>query len=177
MDIEIGSNLYKNFNGTIEVEGVPQLQVSRHPSTGALLVNFALFDSNGRMLAKVVDSTLMFNERRAYELAKTDKRLTMKEVDSGRSGRLAGSGRVLYDERPSPTSHSDGVEGRETAQARADTRHSGRRGLYWLGTAVGSPSTIGVTSKAPFFISTEAVFPSRSSPLTNNLAIGVSSSC
>ncbi len=84
MDIEIGSNLYKNFNGTIEVEGVPQLQVARHPSTGALLVNFALFDSNGRMLAKVVDSTLMFNERRAYELAKTDKRLTMKEVDSGK---------------------------------------------------------------------------------------------
>lgn len=84
MDIEIGSNLYKNFNGTIEVEGVPQLQVARHPSTGALLVNFALFDLNGRMLAKVVDSTLMFNERRAYELAKTDKRLTMKEVDSGK---------------------------------------------------------------------------------------------
>lgn len=82
MDIEIGSNLYKNFNGTIEVEGVPQLQVSRHPSTGSLLVNFALFDSNGRMLAKVVDSTLMFNERRAYELEKTDKRLTMREVDS-----------------------------------------------------------------------------------------------
>lgn len=26
----------------------------------------------------------MFNERRAYELAKADKRLTMKEVDSGK---------------------------------------------------------------------------------------------
>ncbi|HMS83220.1 MAG TPA: hypothetical protein PKD12_06190 [Nitrospira sp.] len=84
MDIEIGSNLYKNFNGTIEVEGVPQLQMTRHPSTGALLVNFALFDSNGRMLAKVVDSTLMFNERRAYELAKTDKSLTLKEAESGK---------------------------------------------------------------------------------------------
>ncbi|MBS0167931.1 MAG: hypothetical protein JSR29_17730 [Nitrospira sp.] len=84
MDIEIGSNLYKNFNGTIEVEGVPQLQVARHPSTGALLVNFALFDSNGRMLAKMVDSALMFNERRAYELAKTDKHLLMKAVDSGK---------------------------------------------------------------------------------------------
>lgn len=84
MDIEIGSNLYKNFNGTIEVEGVPQIQVARHPSTGALLVNFALFDSNGRMLAKVVDSTLMFNERRAYELTKTDKSLAMKEAESGK---------------------------------------------------------------------------------------------
>ncbi|MBH0209626.1 MAG: hypothetical protein HP495_14140 [Nitrospira sp.] len=84
MDIEIGSNLYKNFNGTVEVEGVPQLQVSRHPSTGSLLVNFALFDSNGRMLAKMVDSTLMFNERRAYEITRTDKRLLMKEADSGK---------------------------------------------------------------------------------------------
>ncbi len=84
MDIEIGSNLYKNFNGTIEVEGIPQIQVARHPSTGALLVNFALFDSNGRMLAKMVDSTLMFNERRAYEVTKTDKRILMKEADSGK---------------------------------------------------------------------------------------------
>jgi hypothetical protein len=84
MDIEIGSNLYRNSNGTIEVEGVPQIQVARHPSTGALLVNFALFDSNGRMLAKVVDSTMMFNERRAYELTKTNKSVVMKEAESGK---------------------------------------------------------------------------------------------
>lgn len=85
MDIEIGSNLYRNSNGTIEVEGVPQIQLTRHPATGALLVNFALFDSTGRMLAKVVDSTLMFNERRAYEVTKTDTSLAMKEVASGKT--------------------------------------------------------------------------------------------
>jgi len=84
MDIEIGSNLYRNANGTIEVEGVPQIHVARHPSTGMLLVNFALFDSNGRMLAKVVDSTMMFNERRAYELTKTDKSVAMKDAASGK---------------------------------------------------------------------------------------------
>lgn len=84
MDIDIGSNLYRNANGTIEVEGVPQIQLARHPTTGALLVNFALFDSNGRMLAKVVDSTMMFNERRAYELTKTDKSVSMKEAESGK---------------------------------------------------------------------------------------------
>lgn len=84
MDIEIGSNLYKNSNGTIEVEGIPQIHVARHSSTGALLINFALFDSTGRMLAKVVDSTLMFNERRAYELRKTDTSVTMKETESGK---------------------------------------------------------------------------------------------
>ncbi len=84
MDIEIGSNLYQNTNGTIEVEGVPQIQLALHSVTGALLVNFALFDANGRMLAKVVDSTLMFNERRAYEVAKTDTSLAMREVGSGK---------------------------------------------------------------------------------------------
>lgn len=84
MDIEIGSNLYRNSNGTIDVEGVPQIEVARHPSTGALLVNFALFDANGRLLAKMVDSTIMFNERRAYEVTKTDKSVAMKEIDSGK---------------------------------------------------------------------------------------------
>lgn len=84
MDIEIGSNLYQNSNGTIEIEGVPQIQVARHPASGALLVNFALFDSNGRMLAKMVDSTMMFNERRAFELTKTDTSVAMKEAESGK---------------------------------------------------------------------------------------------
>lgn len=84
MDVEVGSNLYRNSDGTIEIEGVPQIQVTRHPSTGALLVNFALFDSSGRMLAKVVDSTLMFNERRAYDITKTAKSVVIKEAASGK---------------------------------------------------------------------------------------------
>lgn len=84
MDIEIGSNLYRNSNGTIEVEGVPQIEIARHPLTGALLVNFALFDASGRLLAKMVDSTITFNERRAYEVTKTNKSVAMKEIESGK---------------------------------------------------------------------------------------------
>ena len=84
MDVEVGSNMYRNSDGTIEVEGVPQIQIAQHPSTGALLVNFALFDSTGRMLAKVVDSTIMFNERRAYDLMKTPGSVAMKETASGK---------------------------------------------------------------------------------------------
>ncbi|MGC4097296.1 MAG: hypothetical protein QM706_09285 [Nitrospira sp.] len=84
MDIEVGSNLYRNSNGTIEIEGVAQIHVIRHPSTGALLINFALFDSTGRMLAKMVDSTMMFNDRRAYELMKTNTSVAMKEAESGK---------------------------------------------------------------------------------------------
>ena len=84
MNIEVGSNLYRNSDGTIEIEGVPQIQVAQHPSTGALLVNFALFDAEGRMLAKVVDSTLMFNERRAYDVSKTAQSLVLTEAASGK---------------------------------------------------------------------------------------------
>jgi len=81
MDVEIGSNLYRNTDGTIEVQGVPQIQIAlKEPSK--LLINFALFDENGRMVAKLVDSTLMFNERRAYEISKTSTRITLAHAES-----------------------------------------------------------------------------------------------
>jgi hypothetical protein len=80
MDLEVGSNLYRNTDGTIEIEGVPQIQIALKPN--ALLVNFALFDANGKMTAKLVDSTLMFNERRAYEVTKAPSRVILTHVES-----------------------------------------------------------------------------------------------
>ncbi len=83
MDIEIGSNLYRNSNGTIDIEGVPQFEVSIKQPTKTLLVNFALFDDTGRMMAKVVDSNLTFNERRAYELSKSQTAVALKHGETG----------------------------------------------------------------------------------------------
>jgi len=83
MDVEVGSNLYRNTDGRIEIEGVPQIQVVLKPTTGALLVTFALFDADGKVTAKLVDSTLMINERRAYEVHKTPKNLLLTHVASG----------------------------------------------------------------------------------------------
>ncbi len=34
MDVEVGSNLYRNTDGMIEIEGIPQIQVALKPSTG-----------------------------------------------------------------------------------------------------------------------------------------------
>jgi hypothetical protein len=48
----------------------------------ALLITFALFDANGKMTAKLVDSTLMFNERRAYEVTKAPSRVTLTHIES-----------------------------------------------------------------------------------------------
>lgn len=84
MDLEVGSNLYRNTDGTVEVEGVPLIQVSQHPTTGSILLNFALFDQTGKMLLKIMNSTIMFNERRAYEVTKTAKAVTLKESASGK---------------------------------------------------------------------------------------------
>ena len=83
MDVEVGSNLYRNTDGMIEIEGVPQIQVALKPSTGALLVTFALFDAGGKVTAKLVDSTLMINERRAYEVNTTPKSLLLTHPASG----------------------------------------------------------------------------------------------
>lgn len=83
MDVEVGSNLYRNTDGTIEVEGVPQIQVALKPATGMLLVSFALFDAGGKVVAKLVDSTLMINEKRAYEVNKTPKSLRLIQSATG----------------------------------------------------------------------------------------------
>jgi hypothetical protein len=48
------------------------------------LVSFALFDAEGRMLAKMVDSTLTFNERRAYDVRKTAHSVALTEAASGK---------------------------------------------------------------------------------------------
>ncbi|WP_455244749.1 hypothetical protein [Petrachloros mirabilis] len=82
MNLEVGSNLYQNTDGTIEFEGVPQIQVSLKPSTNALMVNFALFDDKGVMKAKLVDSTLMFNEQRAYEVSKSPSKVVLTHAQS-----------------------------------------------------------------------------------------------
>ena len=63
MDIEVGSNLYRDTDGMIEIEGVPQIQVALKPTTGDLLVTFALFDAGGTMttsaMGEVVRSVVM----------------------------------------------------------------------------------------------------------------------
>jgi|SRR5215510_1101436 len=83
MDVEVGSNLYRNTDGMIEIEGLPQIQVALKPTTGALLVNFALFNSDGKVTAKLNDSTLMINEKRAYDVTRTPKSLLLTHPASG----------------------------------------------------------------------------------------------
>jgi hypothetical protein len=84
MDIQIGSDHFCNTDGTVEIEGVPQVFLSQKKPGGALLVNLVLYDEVGRVVAKIVDSTMAFNERRAYELSKTPTSLTVTHAESGK---------------------------------------------------------------------------------------------
>lgn len=84
MDIEVGSNLYRNSDGTIEIEGVPQISVALRKPGGPLLLNFVLFDENGRMIAKVLESSLSFNEARVFELSRTPTGLVLRHTDGGK---------------------------------------------------------------------------------------------
>jgi hypothetical protein len=84
MDLEIGSNVYRNTDGTIEVEGVPQLTVTLRKPEGPPIVNFVTFDEAGRMTSKMVESTMQFNERRALDLAKTPAGIKLTHAESGR---------------------------------------------------------------------------------------------
>lgn len=68
----------------MEVEGVPQMTIALRKPEGPLLVSFVLFDQVGRVLMKVVDSTMAFNERRAHELEKTATRFLLKNVEDGK---------------------------------------------------------------------------------------------
>jgi len=83
MDLEIGSNVYRNTDGTVEVEGIPQLAVKLRKPEGPPLVNFVTFDDQGRMTSKMVDSTMAFNERRALELLKSPTGLKLTHTESG----------------------------------------------------------------------------------------------
>jgi hypothetical protein len=84
MDVEIGSNLYRNTDGTVEIEGVPQMTISLKKPEGPLLINFVMFDEGGRVTTKVVDSTMAFNEKRAHELERAATQLVMKHADTGK---------------------------------------------------------------------------------------------
>lgn len=84
MDVEIGSNLYRNTDGTVEIEGVPQIAVTLKSQTGPLLVNFVQFDQVGRVIVKLTDSTMTFNERRAHELTTSRTSVLLKNMETGK---------------------------------------------------------------------------------------------
>ena len=83
MDIQIGPHVFRNTDGTIEIEGVPQLELTQKQPGGPLRLDFAIFDSIGKMPGKVVNSSLAMNEQRAYRLDKEPTSLKVTKAETG----------------------------------------------------------------------------------------------
>ena len=84
MDLQIGSTVYRNSDGTLVIEGVPQMTIGLKKPGGPLLVSFVGFDELGRVQVKVVDNSLAVNERRAHELTTSATSMELKNTESGK---------------------------------------------------------------------------------------------
>lgn len=85
MDIQIGPHWYRNTNGTIEIEGLPQIEIEFRDNGRPPRVNFAIFDGVGKMPGKLANSSLAINEQGAYTLTKEASGLLLKKSDSGKT--------------------------------------------------------------------------------------------
>ena len=82
MDVKVGPHWYRNSDGTIEIEGLPQIELIARKPGGPLRINFAIFDSVGKLHAKLEGSSFVINEQAAYELVKSDGRVLIRKTES-----------------------------------------------------------------------------------------------
>lgn len=83
MDIQIGPHLYRNTNGTVEIEGLPHFEIALAKPGGSLLVTFPIFDGKGKMPGKLSKSTLSINEGDAYAVTKDQTSFILANKEKG----------------------------------------------------------------------------------------------
>ena len=82
MDVKVGPHLYRNSNGVLEIEGLPQIELELRRTGGLpIRVNFAIFDKVGKMHAKIEANSLVINEQGAYKLERLEKGLVLTDTD------------------------------------------------------------------------------------------------
>lgn len=78
IDVKVGPHWYRNSNGTVEIEGLPQIELELRKTGGVpVRLNFAVFDSGGKLHAKVEANSLVINEQGAYHLLRSEKGLML----------------------------------------------------------------------------------------------------
>ena len=80
MDVKVGPHWYRNSNGTIEIEGLPQIELSIRKGRGPLTLTFAIFDQVGQLHAKVEASSLIINNQGAYELIQKEDGILIQQT-------------------------------------------------------------------------------------------------
>ncbi len=85
MDVKVGSHWYRNSNGIIEIEGLPQIEILfRKTGVTPIRVTFAVFDKVGKLHAKIEGNSLVINEQGAYKLDRSSSGLTLSQSADGK---------------------------------------------------------------------------------------------
>jgi hypothetical protein len=78
MDVKVGPPWYRNSNGIVEIEGLPQIELQLRKTGGSpVRVNFAIFDHIGKLHAKIEANSLVINQQGAYQLDRVENGLVL----------------------------------------------------------------------------------------------------
>ena len=83
MDIQVGQHVYRNTDGTIEIEGALQMEISLRSGGASPQLTFAIFDGAGKMPAKLQGNNFSINQGSAYSLTKSQTSLMITHLESG----------------------------------------------------------------------------------------------
>jgi hypothetical protein len=82
MDVKVGPHWYRNSNGIVEIEGLPQIELQLRKTGGTpVRVNFAIFDKVGKLHAKIEANSMVINEQGAYDLQRLENGLILTKKD------------------------------------------------------------------------------------------------
>lgn len=109
-ELLIGSNIFRNTNGVVTIQGKEQLVLEARPEQGLLLVTIDLYDATGSQIAHVRRNVLVINRAAQFSIdihqATTDmpSDAPWVRVYSRQSGEIAFEARIVSDNRIQITS-------------------------------------------------------------------------
>ncbi len=104
-ELLIGSNIFRNTNGVVTIQGKEQLVLETRPEQGLLLVTIDLYDATGSQIAHVRRNVLVINRAAQFSIdihqATTDmpSDAPWVRVYSRQSGEIAFEARIVSDNR------------------------------------------------------------------------------
>ncbi len=96
MELAIGSNIIRNANGSIVVEGKQQLSLEWGQAGGTLLLTMNLYNADGKHIARLRRNEWTFNDHEQFVL--TTKPGALELVDT-RAGRIALEARIVGEDK------------------------------------------------------------------------------
>jgi hypothetical protein len=68
MDFEIGSNVYRNAQGRIDIDGMTQFSFDHNRRYNETMLKGMVFDQHGTLAARISENTFSLNLRGEYEM-------------------------------------------------------------------------------------------------------------